>query len=32
MWKHYCKVENCWLSIGRGQLCNWCNLKEENNA
>jgi len=24
MWTHFCKRENCWISVGAGEHCNWC--------
>ena len=24
MWKHYCGKDQCWISVGIGEACNWC--------
>jgi hypothetical protein len=28
MWKHYCPVEKAWISVGKGEPCNWCERVE----
>jgi hypothetical protein len=28
MWKHFCPIERAWISVGRGELCNWCETRE----
>jgi hypothetical protein len=28
MWTHFCKRENCWISVGAGERCNWCQQGE----
>lgn len=24
MWTHYCIVDRAWISVGKGEPCNWC--------
>jgi hypothetical protein len=31
MWKHYCKIEETEMEIGRGEPCNWCGEDESNS-
>jgi len=28
MWTHYCKPDKAWLSVERGEPCNWCDAPE----
>ena len=30
MWKHFCKRENAWMGIEKGQMCKWCGLSEKS--
>jgi hypothetical protein len=30
MWRHYCPEEKAWISVGKGQPCNWCEAKEKS--
>lgn len=29
MWKHYCPKDRCWISVGKGERCNWCGRAEK---
>jgi hypothetical protein len=29
MWRHYCPEEKAWISVGKGQPCNWCEQIEK---
>jgi hypothetical protein len=24
MWTHYCSVDRAWISVSKGEPCNWC--------
>jgi hypothetical protein len=28
MWRHYCPIEKTWISVGKGEPCNWCDTPE----
>jgi hypothetical protein len=28
MWRHYCPIEKAWISVGKGEPCNWCEEKQ----
>lgn len=28
MWTHYCIVDRAWISVGKGEPCNWCGKCE----
>jgi hypothetical protein len=30
MWRHYCPEEKAWISVGKGQPCNWCEQIEKD--
>jgi hypothetical protein len=32
MWRHYCPEEKAWISVGKGQPCNWCEQIEKEKA
>jgi hypothetical protein len=32
MWRHYCPEEKAWISVGKGQPCNWCEQIEKKKA
>lgn len=29
MWKHWCQIERAWVSVGKGEPCNWCDAKDK---
>ena len=31
MWQHSCTVEMAVMWIGKGEECNWCGAKEEDD-
>jgi hypothetical protein len=32
MWRHYCPEEKAWISVGKGQPCNWCEQTEKEKS
>lgn len=28
MWRHWCQIERAWVSVGKGEPCNWCPATE----
>jgi hypothetical protein len=31
MWRHYCPIEKTWISVGKGEPCNWCDTPEASD-
>jgi hypothetical protein len=28
MWRHWCPEEQAWISVCKGQPCNWCEATQ----
>ncbi len=32
MWEHFCEEEQCIIGVAKGEPCNWCEKREEENG